>query len=288
MPFIQLNSLNIHYQQKGSGSDLVLIHAFTSNSSMWMFTNIQDTLAADFRVTCYDLRGHGATTVTPAGYTSDEMADDFLALHTALELGPCVLIGHSFGGVIGIHTAVKRPDLVRGVIFSDTYFPGLRDLEPNMGQAEPWLELQTQLSRCGVEIGETVDFSRLFREIRKMDETQRKQLNEEMGIFGANWISRLGALADTTAGVDTFQESGLTATEIASVQCPVLALYDEFSPFHKTREFLERALPNVRSEIVPGAKHLAPIQSTDAFLSYVREGAMQFTQDSATLTGDHS
>ena len=288
MPFVQANSLKVHYQQKGSGPDLVLMHAFTSNSSMWMFTNIQDALSTDFRVTCYDLRGHGATSVTPTGYTSAEMANDFLALHEALDLGPCVLVGHSFGGVIGIHTAIKRPGLVRGVIFSDTYLPGLRQLEPNMGQAEPWLDLQTQLSRCGNEIGESVDFSKLFRAIRGMNESQRQQLNEEMGVFGANWISRLGALAETTAGVDSFLESGLTAQAIAGVQCPVLALYDEFSPFHKTREFLESRLPNVRSEIVPGARHLAPIQSTDAFLSLVGEGALQFTQDSATLTSDPS
>jgi pimeloyl-ACP methyl ester carboxylesterase len=276
MPFVEARSLRFFYQQKGSGEDVVLLHAFTSNSSIWLFTNIIESLAANYRVTAYDLRGHGATTVTPDGYDSDQMSEDFLAIHAALGLEPAVLIGHSFGGVIATHLAVKRPELLRGIIFSDTYFPGLQHLEPQMGQAEPWLDLRENLRACGMEIGEQVDFSRLFHAIKSMQDDQKQQLTEQMGPVGANWLGRLGVLADTTAGHDTFQAAGLTAEAIASIECPVLALYDEYSPFHKTREFLEANLSNIRSEIVPGAKHLAPLQSTEAFLALVQQGLREF------------
>ena len=48
----------------------VLVHAVTSNLAVWLFSGVADALAADFRVTLYDLRGHGASDRPPAGYTS--------------------------------------------------------------------------------------------------------------------------------------------------------------------------------------------------------------------------
>ena len=55
MPMTALNGLRFHYQQKGHGEDVVLLHAVTSNMSMWLFSNLMDVIAQDFRVTAYDL-----------------------------------------------------------------------------------------------------------------------------------------------------------------------------------------------------------------------------------------
>ena len=272
MPFLETNDCRFYYQQKGEGHDVVLIHAFTSNTAVWLFTNTIDRLAKKYRVTAYDLRGHGSTQVTPAGYRSDEMAHDFLSIHEELNLGPSVIVGHSFGGVIGVHAAVLKPELVKGVIFSDTYFPGLKHLEPDMGQSEPWADLRSQMKECDIEIGETVDFGGLFVKVSGMTDEQKRILSENMGPVSANWIATLGALAETSAGRDAFAEAGLTADLISSVKCQIFALYDEFSPFHKTREFLETNVKNIESAIVPGAKHLAPLQSTDEFLALVEQG----------------
>lgn len=279
MPFLETNDCRFYYQQKGEGADVVLVHAFTSNTAVWLFTNTVDRLAKQYRVTAYDLRGHGSSGVTPRGYRSDEMASDFFAIHEALQLDPCAIVGHSFGGVIAVQAAVQRPDLVRGIIFSDTYFPGLRHLEPEMGQSEPWAELREQMHACDIEIGETVDFHTLFVRVSGMTEDQKQILMEQMGPVSASWISTLGSLAQTSAGRDAFEEAGLSADRIASIQCPVFALYDEFSPFHKTREFLENSIANIDSAIVPGARHLAPLQSTEDFLRLVEEGLDQILME---------
>ena len=164
------------------------------------------------------------------------------------------------------------PEKVRGIIFSDTYFPGLNDLEPDMGQSEPWAELREQMRACDIEIGPRVDFQRLFREVHNMSLIQKAILMKNMGPVSANWIATMGRLSGTEAGTEAFTIAGLDAAKIAGVTCPIFALYDEFSPFHKTRQFLEQNLANLRSAIVPGAKHLAPLQSTEAFLSLVESG----------------
>ncbi len=272
MPFLETNDCKFYYKQKGSGPDVVLLHAFTSNTAVWLFTNTFGRLAKRYRVTAYDLRGHGSSQITPSGYRSDEMMADYLAIADALEIGPAVMVGHSYGGVISTQTAVEHPDRVKGVIFSDTYFPGLNHIEPDMGQSEPWSDLREQMAKIDIEIGENVDFPRLFRAVQSMGIKQKAILAKNMGPVSANWISTLGGLADTSAGADAFEVAGLTSDRIAGITCPMLALYDEFSPFHATREFLEENVAEIESAIVPGAKHLAPLQSTDAFLELLENG----------------
>ncbi|MBI3463100.1 MAG: alpha/beta hydrolase [Planctomycetes bacterium] len=271
MPRIKINGLNVHYQQAGSGPDVVLIHAFTANLSVWMFINILETLAAEFRVTAYDIRGHGMTTVTPGGYTSAELAEDLRRLHAALGLGPAYLVGHSFGGVIGMHLAADHPELVRGVILSDSYFPGLKHLEPDMGQAGPWQDLRQTIRAAGTDIGESVDFGRLFRTMAGLTPEQMGGVKQQMGAPGARWISQITQLAATSAAEDAFAEAGLTAERIAAVACPVVALYDEHSPFGATCRFLQERLRDCAVEIVPGAKHVAPLQNSEAFVELVQK-----------------
>ncbi len=76
MPHVTVRGTRFFFQQAGQGPDVILIHAVTSNLAVWMFINILETLAPDFRVTAYDLRGHGNSDVTPTGYTSAAMAED--------------------------------------------------------------------------------------------------------------------------------------------------------------------------------------------------------------------
>ncbi len=182
MPRVQVGQLNVHYQQSGNGPDVVLMHAFTSNLAVWMLTNITGILAERFRVTMYDFRGHGVTSATANGYTSAQLAQDFFDLHTHLDLDPALIVGHSFGGVVGIHAAVEFPNLVRAVIVADTYFPGLAHLEPAMPHSEPWLDLRSALAKSGIQLSETVDFSQLFGIVSTLTDEQRLQLQATLGM----------------------------------------------------------------------------------------------------------
>ena len=79
------NGVHLHLEQHGDGTDVILVHGITSNLSYWLLT-VLPTLMARHRVTVYDLRGHGFSDVTPAGYTTGEMARDLVALMDGLAL----------------------------------------------------------------------------------------------------------------------------------------------------------------------------------------------------------
>lgn len=270
MPRLQLRDVDTHYQQSGAGPDVVLVHAFTSNLSVWMMTGIVEALDR-YRVTMYDLRGHGASSVPPDHYSSADMVDDLIQVCDLLEIDSAYLVGHSYGGVIAMHAASLHPSRVKGVVLSDTYFPGLRHLEPDMGQADVWQELRDTLRKAEVEIGESVDFAKLFRVVRDFDAAQREVVKKELGPAGARWLAQVGQMADTTAGSEMFEEAGLTAERIAAVRQPVAALYDEFSPFDATCKFLGEHLADCQMDMVPKAKHLAPVQNAADFVRLIKK-----------------
>jgi pimeloyl-ACP methyl ester carboxylesterase len=270
VPHVHVRGIGFHYQQTGRGDDVVLIHAVTSNLAVWLFINLLETLGQDFRVTAYDLRGHGLTEATPTGYTSADMAADFAALHEALELGPAYLVGHSFGGVIAMHAALLYPERVKGVILSDPYFPGLKDVEPNLPRAGVWVDLREVFALAGLDLGADVDFTTLFRAAASLTPQQMKIIREKMGPASSRWLAGLPRLADTTCGDDLFAVAGLTAERLTRVSQPVVALYDEHSPFLATCRYLQEHLPDCTVDIVPGARHLAPVQNPTAFVEMVR------------------
>jgi pimeloyl-ACP methyl ester carboxylesterase len=198
------------------------------------------------------------------------MAGDLQKLMTALGIERAYLVGHSYGGVIGMHVAQETPERVAGVILSDSYFPGLAHLEPNVADAGPWHDLRRDLARVGAEIGETVDFDRLFEAVAEMEPAQFDAYKKQLGPPAARWLSQLSQLLGTTAGKDLFEVAGLTAERIASVQQPVIALYDEHTPFVATSRWLAENVPHCQVDIVPGAKHVAPLQNSAGFVERVQ------------------
>src|SRR5262245_9854471 len=278
MPDVVVNGTRLYYQQTGDGPNVVLIHAVTSNQAVWVFTGLTDAVAnAGFRVTTYDLRGHGASDTPPTGYTSTVMAADLRGLLEALKIAPALVVGHSFGGVVGLHAAILHQDSIAGVILSDSFFPGLREVEPNYGRPNVWVELRDTFRKIDIELSETVDFAELFRVAASLSPDETRQLESLVGSIGRGWLRQLPRLAETSCGDEVLAEAGLNADKLRSFSRPLVALYDEFSPFLATQRWLAENVPDCESETIPAAKHLAVVENTagftDAVLRHLRRMA---------------
>jgi pimeloyl-ACP methyl ester carboxylesterase len=270
MPRVAIDGMKFYYQQVGEGPDVVLLHGVTGNMAIWPLINLMPALAADFRVTAYDLRGHGYSDTPPAGYTSADMAGDLVKIQKALGLRPMYVLGHSFGGVIALHAAVLYPDAVAGLLLSDPYFPGLRHLETGVGRWSGWQEYKEQANRAGLEVAEEdwFDVGQLFKQTANLTPERHEMFRKELGIAAMDRLTRLAA---TTCGDDVKAVAGLTAERIRSVRHPTLALYGENSPFLTTCRYLEENLPNCRVALVPGAKHRAHEENPAGYVALVRQ-----------------
>ena len=265
MPFARLGDLRFHYQQSGSGPDVILLHGVTGDLSIWFLSKTVQTLSGDFRVTAYDLRGHGYSDAPPTHYTSADQACDLLAMMDHLGIERASVVGHSFGGEIAAHAASIAPERFDNLVMSDPYFPVLRHLE-DISRWGHWQDFRIEALNAGVELSDEFwyDIGHFFEQVQHLEGDRLLKFRQGVGLPTLGRLLRLGK---TTCGEDTKADGGLTEEMIAGLAHPVLALYGEFSPFLSTSQYLVEHLPNCRGEIVPLAKHRAPEETPEAFVS---------------------
>lgn len=114
MAEVEVNGITVHYEERGSGPSLVLVHGLGGTTELWK--PIAAELAREFRVVTYDLRGAGQTTTPPGPYSLELLVDDLAGLTRALELAPMILVGHSMAGGLVLAYAAEHPDDVVAVV----------------------------------------------------------------------------------------------------------------------------------------------------------------------------
>ena len=98
------------------GPPLVLLHGLGGSRSNWAF--LAPELARDRRVLVVDLPGHGRSSALPAAPGLGPYADRVAKLLEDEGFAPADVVGHSFGGLVGIRLAVRRPELVRSLVLA--------------------------------------------------------------------------------------------------------------------------------------------------------------------------
>ena len=264
MPFTTVNGRKYHYQQTGSGPDIVLIHGVTGDLSIWFLCRAMQCLSASYRVTAYDLKGHGYSDAPADGYTSADHAADLFALMDHLGVERASMVGHSFGGVIAAHAAVIASERVSSLVLSDPYFPALRHLE-DLSRWGHWEAFRLEAEGAGVTLSDEhwYDVGKFFDQVVHLDGEKLLMFRQAVGLPALDRLIRLGK---TTCGDDTKVEAGLTEEKIKKITAPALAVYGENSPFLATSKYLVEHLPTCRAEIVVGAKHRAPEENPEGFL----------------------
>jgi len=106
----------VRYFTGGDGPPVVLVHGLGGAAANWRL--IAPALAAGRRVLVPDLPGHGGSAPTVDGATLDPFADAVLAVLEAEDALPAAWIGHSFGGLVGLHAAARRPESVTGIVLA--------------------------------------------------------------------------------------------------------------------------------------------------------------------------
>ena len=105
---ININSESIAYTDEGSGDKtLFFVHGLSSNLDSWK-KNIEG-LTGDYRCIAIDLPGYGKSSRSKTNYSLAEYADILSAMAKQMELKNVILVGHSMGGQIAMHSVLKYP-----------------------------------------------------------------------------------------------------------------------------------------------------------------------------------
>src|SRR5690349_16208302 len=110
----QINDIHLEYTDQGTGTPIVLLHAFPLDRTMW--APQLDPFSARFRTIAVDLRGHGGSRLSHAPYTLEDLATDVKDLLDHLTIQEAIFIGLSMGGYILMAFYRLYPDRVKGLV----------------------------------------------------------------------------------------------------------------------------------------------------------------------------
>ena len=101
------------------GRPVVLIHGWCCDRT-YLAPQAAYFAGLDHAVLSVDLRGHGESEAPDGPYSMQILADDVAWLCDRLGVRDAVVVGHSMGGIVAFDLALRRPDLVAGVVMIDS------------------------------------------------------------------------------------------------------------------------------------------------------------------------
>ena len=120
MQICDIGDINLHYREDGDPNGAPIVFANSLGTDLRLWDKVVPLLPRGLRIIRYDLRGHGLSDATPAPYSMGTLIRDAERLLDALNVKNCVFVGLSIGGLIAQGLVVKRPELINGLVLSNT------------------------------------------------------------------------------------------------------------------------------------------------------------------------
>jgi pimeloyl-ACP methyl ester carboxylesterase len=204
-----------------------------------------------------DLPGHGRSAGPPLA-TVDALADWIVALLDAAGVETATLIGHSLGSLVALHAAAAHPRRVRRVVLLGPAVP--------MAVSEVVLELARNDDHRALELINGWSYSA----------ARRLGGSPVPGLWLAGNALRLmeraapGVLHTDLMACHGYAD-GLASA--ARVRCPALLILGESDIMAPPRsaQALVAALPQARTQTLPGAGHALMQEEPDAVLDALRD-----------------
>jgi pimeloyl-ACP methyl ester carboxylesterase len=242
---VQLNGIAMHYEERGQGEPLLLLHGFGMCGPGDWGDHIVE-LAKTYRVIMPDLRGHGWSTNPSGKFTMRQSAEDIRALLDQLGLKNIRAMGISAGGMTLIHLSIKYPDRVGTMAL--------------IGATNQFPEQARQVIRGEVSAPPPKEVLDMFATCASRGPTQ---VGELMGQF--------------RGFADSYDDMNLTSADLARIKARTLIVHgdrDEFFPV-EVPVAMYRSIPGSELWIVPKGDHVpiygprAPefLRLTKAFLA---------------------
>jgi 3-oxoadipate enol-lactonase len=259
-----LPARSVRYLEAGSGTPVVLLHAFPLNAEQWLGQMAR--VPPGIRVIAPDTRGFDGRDPfagLPAGVvTMETYARDVTELLTHLEIGRAIIGGLSMGGYIALAMVRHVPDRVSGLVLADTRASA--DTDEVRQTRDRMIDLA---GRQGAPAVATAMMPKLIGPTTRRE--QPDLADAVRRLIESN--TRDGIIS----GIRAMRSRPDSTELLGRLACPVAIICgeeDEITPVAE-HESLQRAIPGARLAVIPRAGHLSnlerPLVFNDALYSSV-------------------
>ncbi|KAB2679115.1 3-oxoadipate enol-lactonase [Brucella tritici] len=256
MQFASINDIVVHYDfQRVTGEKPVLVFINSLGTDFRIWNEVRMRLNNDASTLVYDKRGHGLSDIGNTPYTIELLASDLIDLLDRLSIKRAIICGLSVGGLIAQGVYAARPDLVTGLILSNTAH--------KIGTAEMWNARIAAIQQDGLVSILDATMPRWFTPV------YRRPDNPAYRAYCNMFVRQpLDGYAATCAAL---READLT--EVAkNVSVPTLCLVgdqDGSTPPTLVRE-LASLIPEADFAEIAASGHIPCIEQPDAYVSLLR------------------
>ncbi|QPN63813.1 alpha/beta fold hydrolase [Synechococcus sp. CBW1004] len=258
MPFQRIGDLDLFYQQIGSGPDVVMISGLSADHQMWETAR----LAPDFRVTVFDNRGCGQSSIPEGPYRLEMLARDTLDLCASLGIHKAHLVGHSMGGHIAQIIAAIAADFVDRLVIacSEPIFSVISQLATSQ---------QIALYDCGVPLEVRArNYLPVLFDMPFLKDSERVESYIRSVVSHPHPMTQQGYVAQTEA-LRVFDTRAL----LKQIRCPtriIAAEHDLLTPMAGS-EFLCYEIPGAELSVIPDSGHGVFIERPEMFYGLILE-----------------
>lgn len=250
---IGAESVATYHVEQGAGFPLILIHGVGMDLTMW--DQHAGILADRYRVIRYDMVGHGRSGRPPGPYTLQRFVDQLLELMDRLSLPRAHIVGFSMGGLVAQAFAAQHPERVAALVLANTVAG--RSQEQRAAVLDRVATVEADGHRATIDGALARWFTpQLAAQNPELVESVRRTLqNNDPASYLAAY--RVFATAD--------QEATPLLPRIESPTLIITAEEDTGSTPEMAAS-MHAQIPRSELVIVPGLKHLLPLEAPERFL----------------------
>lgn len=242
---------NYYVAGEENGRTVLLLHGMTSSGDA--YRELMVGLADQYHLIAPDIPGFGySESTTP--YTMDHLVEWLAAFFDTLELRECLLIAHSFGGVLATHFALAYPeDVSRMVLIAPALLTmqNVPDFLIRAGVSLGLADLGTTITQSRVVVPYQVK-SAFYQPENQPDSVWQRRLRDYENARASAHV--LKAIA--------YQESLLDLQQLTHPVCLIWGMDDQVVPFRNSETLLS-LLPNAELHKVAECGHV-PVQEQTA------------------------
>jgi len=231
---VQLNHMEMYYEEYGAGQPLVLLHGFGGCSQNWHPFIAE--LSKHHRLVLVDLRDHGYSTSPGNRFTHREAAGDVFLLLEKLGIGRFSAMGMSSGGMALLHMATSQPQRIESMVLisATSHFPD---------QARA--------------IMRRASFATMPPQVRDMYRECAKRGDEQIQLL----IAQFNALHQD------YDDMNFTPQSLSAITARTLVVHGDRDAFFPVEIAvgLYRSIPDAALWIVPSGEHVPVYEPTVPF-----------------------
>ncbi len=246
----------------GEGEAVLLLNGGLMSMAAW--EPVSSPLSRERRVLLCDLRGQLLSPGTPPASLEGHV-EDLVRLLDAIDLASVDVVGASFGALVGLTLAARRPTRVRSLV-TVTATDHVRD--------EDWPEAQRLIDAAlaaaaggdGRRVFDVISASTFSLDWVRAQGPAFAARRERIGLLPREWFAALAGLLGSLRCLDL-------RPLLVDVRCPTLVVAAELDrtfPPERSRA-LAAGIPGARFEIVHGAGHALVVEAPERLLRVVRE-----------------